>query len=44
MRIVRKLEDVHQTLDVIAAQKNVSQFLDNAENADVLGKVFDKGE
>jgi len=41
MRIVRKLEDVRQALDVIAAQTNVSQFLDNAENAQKLNDLMD---
>ena len=41
MRIVKKLEDVRQTLDVIAAQTNVSQFLDNAENAQKLNDLMD---
>lgn len=41
MRVVRKLEDVRQALDVIAAQTNISKFLDNAENAQKLNDLMD---
>jgi len=41
MRVVRKLEDVRQALDVIGTQKDLSQFLDNAENARKLNDLMD---
>ena len=41
MRITRKLEGVCQALDLIATQKDLSQFLDNTENARKLGDLVD---
>ena len=37
----RKLEGVSQALDLVAAQKNITQFLSNAENAQKLNDLVD---
>ena len=41
MEIDRKLEGVREVLDPIAAQKNIVQFLSNAENAQKLNGLVD---
>ena len=39
--ITRKLEGVRQALDLVAAQKNITQFLSNVENAQKLNDLVD---
>ena len=41
MDIYRKLEGVREVLDPIATQKNIVQFLSNAENAQKLNGLVD---
>ena len=41
MGITRKLEGVRQALDMIAAQKNIVQFLSNGDNAQKLNDLVD---
>ena len=41
MGIARKLEDVRQALDPMATQKDLAQFLSNAENAQKLNDLVD---
>ena len=41
MEVVRKLEDVRQALDPMTTEKDIAQFLGNAENAQKLNDLVD---
>jgi len=41
MEIARKLENVRRVLDSMTTQKNIAQFLNNAENAQKLNDLVD---
>ena len=41
MGITRKLEDVRRALELMAAQENIAQFLNNIDNAQKLNDLVD---
>ena len=41
MRITRKLQDVHQDLNLLAGQGKVKGFFNNIENAEKLGGLVE---